>query len=115
MNALWQMGRGSLREIVERLDGDTDWKPRTVQSLVRRLVEKGAVSAEARGREFLYAPALLQEQCQLHESRSFLGRVFGGQVVPFLAGIVEKENLSETEISELRQLLDQAESRDGKE
>jgi len=108
MAALWELGKGSLREVVAHLADETEWKPRTVQSLVRRLTEKGALTTEAQGREFIYTPTVQQEQCQHHESRSFLGRVFDGQLVPFLAGFVERENLSATEIADLRKLLDKA-------
>ena len=108
MTAFWELGSGSLRDVVAHLSDDTEWKPRTVQSLVRRLTEKGALSTEAQGREFIYTPTVQQEQCQHHESRSFLGRVFDGQLVPFLAGFVERENLSAGEIADLRKLLDKA-------
>ena len=108
MTAFWELGSCSLRDVVTHLSDDTEWKPRTVQSLVRRLTEKGALTTEAHGREFIYTPAIHQEQCQHRESRSFLGRVFDGQLVPFLAGFVERENLSASEIADLRDLLDKA-------
>lgn len=108
MNAFWQLGSGTLRDVVTHLADDTEWKPRTVQSLVRRLTEKGALNTESLGREFRYTPAIQQAQCQHHESQSFLGRVFDGQLVPFLAGFVERENLSASEIADLRNLLEEA-------
>ena len=111
MTVFWNRGALSLREAVESLDGDTNWKPRTVQSLIRRLVTKGALSVEESGREFRYGPAFSQSECQLDESRSFLGRVFEGRLVPFLAGMVESEAIPQDDIEELRRLLDEAEKR----
>jgi BlaI family penicillinase repressor len=113
MQVLWRLGSASLREIVEGVGEGSRWKPRTVQTLVRRLVGKGAVAAKEKGREFVYSPIFSQAECQHDESRSFLGRVFEGRLVPFLAGMVEKEAVSPEEIDELRRLLDDAERRLG--
>ena len=111
MNAFWEGGPATLREAVDRLGNETDWKLRTVQTLIRRLVKKGALSVEEQGREFRYAPAVAQVDCQQDESRSFLGRVFDGRLVPFMAGMVENEDISRDEIDELRRLLDDAAAR----
>ena len=109
MLVFWEGGDRNLRDVVEALAGGTDWKLRTVQTLIRRLVSKGALSVEEKGRDFRYSPAFSQAECQHDESRSFLGRVFEGQLVPFMAGMVENEEISHEEINELRQLLDAAE------
>jgi len=111
MQVFWERGASSLREVVEALEEGSDWKPRTVQTLIRRLVTKGALAVEENGREFRYEPAFSQAECQHDESRSFLGRVFDGRLVPFLAGMVEQEAISPNEIDELRRLLDEAEKR----
>src|SRR6056300_1332383 len=86
MRVFWEFGEHSVGKAIERLVGQTDWKPRTIQTLVRRLEENG-------GRGFLYAPAVAEAECEHAASRSFLGRVFGGELVPFLANFVERESL----------------------
>lgn len=111
MIIFWERGPSTLREVVETLGEGTDWKPRTVQTLIRRLVTKGALAVEELGREFRYTPVFSQSDCQLDESRSFLGRVFDGRLVPFLAGMVESEEIPRDEIDALRRLLDEAEKR----
>lgn len=117
MHTVWEIGPATLREIVEHLsaDADTDWKPRTIQTLVRRLGDKGALSSESAtgGREFLYSAAISRAESQQKESRSFLGRVFDGRLAPFLAGFVESEKISEAEIEQLRALLNRAENAAG--
>ncbi len=111
MQVFWERGELGLREVVEALDGETHWKPRTVQSLIRRLVSKGALRTVEQGRDFRYSACFSQSECQQDESRSFLGRVFDGRLVPFLAGMVENESISREEIDQLRRLLDEAEER----
>lgn len=109
MRVFWQLGEASLGDVVRALEDQLEWKPRTVQSLMRRLVEKGALVSESQGRDFRYRPAFTQDECQLDEGRSFLQRVFEGRLTPFVAAMVEKQEVSKDELRELRALLDEAE------
>lgn len=111
MKVLWERGASTLGEVVRELEGRLHWKPRTVQSLIRRLTEKGALAVETAGREFRYSPAVDQSQCQLEESRSFLDRVFNGRLTPFVAGLMEREEVSADDLEALREVLCQAEER----
>lgn len=111
MRVFWQLGEASLGDVVRALEDQLDWKPRTVQSLMRRLVEKGALISESQGRDFRYRPAFTQDECQLDEGKTFLQRVFDGRLTPFVAAMVEKEEISRDEIRELRALLDEAEKK----
>lgn len=111
MKVLWERGTSSLAEVVRELEGRLHWKPRTVQSLIRRLVEKGALAVEAVGREFRYTPAVDQDACQHEESRSFLERVFNGRLAPFVAGLMEREEVTQDDLAALREVLNQAEKK----
>ena len=109
MKVLWERGTSTLGDVVRELEGRLHWKPRTVQSLIRRLTEKGALAVEAVGREFRYTPAVAQDQCQHEESVSFLDRVFNGRLTPFVAGLMEREEVSKDDLAALREVLAQAE------
>lgn len=111
MRVFWDLGEGALSDVVRALEDHLHWKPRTVQSLMRRLVDKGALIAESQGRDFRYRPAFSQDECQRDESRSFLQRVFEGRLTPFVAAMVEKQEVSRDELRELRALLDEAEKK----
>lgn len=109
MKVLWERGTSTLGEVVRELEGRLHWKPRTVQTLIRRLAEKGALAVEAVGREFRYTPAVARDQCQHEESVSFLDRVFNGRLTPFVAGLMEREEVSKDDLAALREMLAQAE------
>ena len=111
MKVLWERGTSTLAEVVKDLEGRLHWKPRTVQSLIRRLTDKGALAVQAIGREFRYSPAVAQDQCQHEESRSFLDRVFNGRLTPFVAGMMERDDVSKDDLAELREMLNQAEKK----
>jgi BlaI family penicillinase repressor len=114
MKSFWKHGPMGVAEAVKSLEDMLHWKPRTVQTLIRRLVEKGALRVESEGRDFCYHPAVSQEECQREEGRSFLRRVFDGRLAPFVAGMVEREEVSREELQTLRRMLDEAEKRTAK-
>jgi BlaI family penicillinase repressor len=81
------------------------WRPRTVKTLLARLVRKGAVLLSEEEGRFLYRPRVARDQVVRQESRSFLARVFNGSVAPALLHFLEDARLTPQEIEQLRQTL----------
>ncbi len=109
MRVFWDQGEMSTGDVIETLESQTDWNPRTIQTLIRRLHNKGALEVTSKtGRQFIYKATVAETECGHAASRSFLGRVFDGKLAPFVANFVENESVSEEEIDELRRLLDRA-------
>jgi len=107
MRALWAKPPQSTNEVVAALEDRADWKPKTIHTLLARLVQKRALRAEKRGREYVYSPLVQAEECEYEISRSFLGRFFDGELAPFLSRLVEREKLTRREIEELKRILDE--------
>jgi BlaI family penicillinase repressor len=84
--------------------------PKTVKTLLNRLVKKGALGFTKEGRAYLYEPLVAERDCVTAESTSFLERVFGGSLQPMLAHFVESRKLSPAEIAELKRLIKQKEN-----
>ena len=92
--------------IVEALSNTTTWSPKTIKTLLNRLVKKEAVGYETHGREYHYYPLVEETVLVKEESRSFIKRVFGGTIKPMLATLVESEDLSAEDIEELKRILE---------
>ncbi|HWQ90777.1 MAG TPA: BlaI/MecI/CopY family transcriptional regulator [Clostridia bacterium] len=107
MRALWSLRSATAKEVVEKLKGDADWKPKTVHTFLARLVQKGAVASEKSGREYVFKPVVSEQECRLSVSRSFLARVFDGEIAPFLACFLERKKLTRKEIEELKKILEE--------
>lgn len=106
MNVLWDHSSPMTAvEVVERLAARKAWSPRTVKTMLNRLIKKGALRFQADGKRYLYRPAMGREQCVRAAGRSFLSRVFGGAAGPMLVHFVSHTDLSSDEIGQLRQLL----------
>jgi BlaI family penicillinase repressor len=107
MAEFWRLGQATAREVVTALQGRQQWKPRTVQSLINRLVGKGALTFEQHGREYIYRPAVEESRCVHEASRTFVDRVFSGKLAPLLACFLEREKVSKNELEEIRKLLEE--------
>jgi len=107
MRVLWVKAPLSTNQVVAALGDSTDWRPKTIHTLLARLVQKGALRTEKRGREFVYAPLVGAGECEHEVSRSFLGRFFDGELAPFLTRFVEREKLTRKQIEELKRILEQ--------
>jgi len=106
MKVVWQQAPLTTKQVVEKLEDKTHWKPKTIHTLLSRLVRKGALKFERKGREYLFHPLVSAEQCEHAATRSFLRRFFGGELAPFLARFMEREKLTPREIEELKAILD---------
>ncbi len=108
MREFWARGEATVAGIVEALEGRMHWKPRTIQSLINRLVGKGALGFTKVGREHLYRPQVTEKDCVLEASRSFVDRIFGGRLAPLLACFAEQGEISAQEVAQLRRILTEA-------
>jgi BlaI family penicillinase repressor len=107
MRVLWSKSPLAAQEVFEQLDATTKWKPKTIKTLIDRLVKKGAVKYEKDGRRYLYYPAVGRDECVTTERRSFVRRVYGGITKPMLAAFLEDAELSAEDIAELKEILKQ--------
>jgi BlaI family penicillinase repressor len=107
MKVLWYSSPLTANEVVDALSGKRAWKPKTVRTLLNRLVSKKALKFDKKGREYLYRPAVSESVCIKAETKSFLSRSGAGALKPVLAAFLEEEQLSEEDIAELKRLLEE--------
>lgn len=107
MKVLWQESPLTASLVIEGLKPNTNWSPKTIQTLIARLVKKGALGVNKESSLNQYYPLVLQEECMREETNSLLQKVYGGSLHLLLANFVKNENLSQKEIQELRNLLDE--------
>ncbi|MDO0824496.1 BlaI/MecI/CopY family transcriptional regulator [Desulfosporosinus nitroreducens] len=108
MQVLWESSDVlTSNQIIEKLIDKHDWKPKTIQTLIGRLVKKKAVGFKEMGRTYQYYPLVTKESCIRAESKSFLQRAFGGAIKPMFLHFLEEQNLSTQEIDELKKILNE--------
>lgn len=106
MHLIWDSQPTEANDVIAALGAANDWSDATVKTMLHRLVKKGALAAEPIGKRYRYTAAVRRSDCVRRASRSFLDRVFGGDAAPALLHLVKTSKLSESELSQLRKLLD---------
>ena len=106
MEALWRQSPLSAEDVVAALAVEQQWQEPTIKTLLNRLLNKGAVTAEKEGRRYLYSPVLKREDWLMRESKGLLDRLFGGRVAPLVAHFSQHRKLSKKDIAELKKLIE---------
>ncbi|HXH38569.1 MAG TPA: BlaI/MecI/CopY family transcriptional regulator [Thermoanaerobaculia bacterium] len=112
MNVLWESSPRAANEVADEICQRMRWHPKTVKTLLGRLVRKGALRYREEGNRYLYSPALPRGRFVDAESRSFVERVFGGHAAPALVHFVETMDLSDDDLQELRSMIDRKQKED---
>ncbi len=111
MKLLWNHETMTVGQMVDALAGDTDWNKNTVFTMLKRLEEKQAIAMVTTRRPQQYAAIITREEAAKDETDSFLSRVYDGNLKMFVSALSGNCNLSQEEINEIRDILNQAESR----
>ncbi|MHA6531705.1 BlaI/MecI/CopY family transcriptional regulator [Paenibacillus sp. BAC0078] len=106
MKILWTHSPRTANEVIEALEQTTDWKPKTIRTLITRLVQKQAISYSQENRVYSYFPLVTEDECVKSETDSFLKRIYGGAFKPLLVNFLKEEQLSAEDIKELKNILD---------
>lgn len=106
MDAIWTEPGQAAGRIIELVQLNRDWNHRTIRTLLRRLVEKGAVEVEVDGAKHFYRATIDRDSCVRSAAQSLSQKFFSGSVRSLLLHLVEHQDLSAEEIDELRTRLD---------
>ncbi|MBA4699550.1 MAG: BlaI/MecI/CopY family transcriptional regulator [Ruminococcus sp.] len=113
MKIVWKHAPISTNEITEKLTKTTTWSPKTIQTLIKRLVTKGVLAYEKQSRMFVYTPLVEESEYIGQESNFFLERYYDGDITAMLSAYIANDRLSETDINALRSLLSERSKKGG--
>jgi BlaI family penicillinase repressor len=105
MQVLWDMGQATAREITDAINRIEPIAHSTVQTLLRGLEEKGAVTHESEGRTFVFFPLVEEGEFKQDATRDLVERVFGGNAGTLVAHLLKNEKVSREELNEIRKLI----------
>lgn len=112
MHIIWQLERCTVRDVIEQLPQDPKPPHSTISSVVRILEKKGFLGHKAYGRTYEYFPIIQKEAYSKENLRDLLKNYFGGSAKRLVSFLVNKEDLSVDDLSEMAQRLDQHQEQD---
>lgn len=109
MRVVWANKYVTSREIRDVLEVEKDWKSATIKTLLGRLVDKGALRTEKDGRRFIYSAVVTEQESMATFIDDVLSRVCNKQSGNVIGDIVERTELSKSDIAMLKELLNEKE------
>ncbi|MBC5745725.1 BlaI/MecI/CopY family transcriptional regulator [Lachnospiraceae bacterium MD308] len=107
MKIVWKHAPISTNEITDKLLQTTSRSPKTIQTLIKRLVTKGVLAYEKQSRMFVYTPVVKKSEYIGQKSNSFLKRYYNGDISAMVSAFIENDRLSETDVEHLWLILHQ--------
>jgi BlaI family penicillinase repressor len=105
IRVLWDLERASVREIQEKLSVKRRPAYTTVQTIVRRMEEKGAVRRLRKiGNALIFEPAITRKAVHGRLITELL-QLFGGSARPLMAHLAEMGKLSLEDVRELEAFM----------
>jgi BlaI family penicillinase repressor len=115
LKALWQLGEGTVREVLAQLapgrPRGKGWAYTTAQTLLVRLQEKGFVASTKKGRAFVFRPRFTRDELVGRSLDDLATRVCDGKALPLLLNLVQSPRFTKAQRERFRRLLDELEGR----
>ena len=104
---LWQCGSLTAPEVLEAYNeqAETPLAYTTVRTLLGRLVDKGALTANKERQPYRFSPAITREQTLRQRISEFVDVFFEGEPVELALRLVQDTPLSEESVEKLEQVL----------
>ena len=112
LQALWDGGPATIRQLTDVLyPGGGTAQYATVQKLLERLESKGCVYRERTPPAHIFTAAIAREDLIGRRLRDMAEKLCGGSLTPLLTHLVRTRGLTTRERQELRDLIDELDSK----
>lgn len=105
MNLLWDENPLTIGAMVDALKYDTGWTKATINIMLNRMSDKGAVRIETGGRQKRFYPIVTREDAVIEEAKNTLGKIKTGGIGLLISTMAKESSLTDDEIEELYRIL----------
>lgn len=105
MEVLWDQAPRTANEIVDALLPQTAWNPKTIKTLINRLVNKGALTYEKTGRTYRYAPAVPRPAMEQRLVGGLIRGAFRGSAERLVLRALESGETTREELDAIKKLI----------
>lgn len=106
MKVVWSHDQSVTTSVImERLGKEKEWKAQTIITLMLRLVERGFLRTEKKGKERTYFPLISKEDYLKFETGDFMDRFHSNSITSLVATLYHGKKLSTKDLDELEKWL----------
>ncbi len=109
MKVVWKAGEPIGSAAIGKAVEAKGWKRTTIATFLARLVEKGALSAERRGKAWYYTPILTAKEYRKSQVKRLIKNLFEGSAENLVAALFEEEEFSDKDIQDLKAIFENKE------
>jgi hypothetical protein len=109
MKVIWNLVPPITTNKITNKLADNTWKPQTLLTVLKRLSEKGFLNIIKDGKEHQYEVLIKEDEYLEIETGSFLKRYAGNSIGALVKTLYSEGDLTEDDINELRDILEQKE------
>jgi BlaI family penicillinase repressor len=113
LEALWELGPGTARQVAEHLHDERGWAYSTVKTQLDRMVAKGLVRARQVGNVWEFTASVEPAEARRSAWKRFVNAAFGGAIEPALRFIAADAKLTGAQRRRLLDMLNQPETGSG--
>ena len=114
LDALWEIGEGTVEDVVNRSPSNPRANYKTVQSLLRIMENKGFVKHTTRGRAFVFMSCVTRDEIGRVSAKRLVDRNFQGSHTAMLMNLLDSNHIKEDELDGLERLIQQYRERKAK-
>lgn len=103
MELLWSNKKMAAKDISKILKEHTGWEKNTTYTVIKRLIDKGAIIREEPG--FICQAAVSKKSIQETETKALLTNFYNGSLYTFIIDYLKHQEFSQSEYSELNNIL----------
>jgi BlaI family penicillinase repressor len=106
LRLVWQIEGATVQQICDLLPPKRNIAYKTVQTLLRRLEDKGYLKHKTSGKAHVFLPAVKREDVVKRTVVDFLDRLFGGDPKPLMQFLAEDGQIDAEDVERLRRLIE---------
>lgn len=107
MTHIWELGEGTVRDVIARLPADRDLAYTSVSTILRILEQKKVIASRKDGRGHIYYPLIQKPEYEATTLQHVVTKVFAGEPSTLVRRLIDAKGLSEADLLELRKILDE--------
>ena len=106
LRLVWQLDKATVQDVCDKLPARRKIAYATVQTLLRRLENKGYLKHDIRGKAHVFFAAVKKEHVVKRSVGDFLDRLFGGDPIPLMQYLAEHGKINADDIERLKTLAE---------
>ena len=104
MQVMWGLAAPvTVAQLLSEFEDSKGWKTSTISTMLERIIAKGFLCKEMKGKVNYYNIVATLEDYQRQEGWNIISSLYGGSVKSFVAALVDDGNMTQADVKELRE------------